>query len=397
MWTQNTNGILMSGVPIEHGKPIHLEHDDDLARCDFAPDGQLTFVHTPDDEFRRVHELMHARHTVMKRVKRQYSGVYQGIFDIVEDVRMHTKFWPWADFCTPKVIQESTAAFMAAEEKEMTEALSEHPEARGTWHDFAYRIRQCAVRIGLGHSPYSAVAGAGFASHTQESLAREVIELVIRNREGKAARTLQTVFPPPPQLGGVGRTGKGDGVKVLPNNGGTKQPVMEIIELPHTVAIPEATIGYRRTTSGSRLHRPSLFKPILPDKIFLRRSPQEPGGTILVDASGSMGSWDRVKEWCEKAPFGTIAYYSGTTRNKGKLFVYARNGRRAQDIVDPHGGNNIVDGPAMDWLMSQARPRLFITDRGFCGAPDSHAQVARLEVLERSGEITVKDYSTRSE
>src|SRR4029077_3292808 len=123
-----------------------------------------------------------------------------------------------------------------------------------------------------------------------------------------------------------------------------------------------------------------------------RRSPRQIDGTILVDASGSMGDFDQIKRWCELAPFGTIAYYAGNHRS-GKLFVYARNGKRAREIEDPRLGGNTVDGPAMDWLMSQAKPRLMITDRGFCGADDSIAQVARLEHLERLGEITVKDYS----
>jgi len=189
--------------------------------------------------------------------------------------------------------------------------------------------------------------------------------------------------------------GDGDirgGVKTPARNGAAKQPPMEIIELPHTEPIPEAVVGYRRATSGARLHRSSLRKPVLPQRLFLRRTPREPAGTILVDASGSMGDWDQVRQWCEKAPFGTIAYYAGNGRG-GKLFVYARDGKRAPEIVNPHMGGNTVDGPAMTWLLTQAKPRIMITDRGFCDAADSTLQVLRLENLERAGEIIVKDYA----
>jgi hypothetical protein len=38
-----------------------------------------------------------------------------------------------------------------------------------------------------------------------------------------------------------------------------------------------------------------------------------------------------------------------------------------------------------------------VTDRGFCGAPDSEVQVERLRQLERAKEIEVVDYSRRGE
>ena len=206
---------------------------------------------------------------------------------------------------------------------------------------------------------------------------------------------LQTVFFPP-QEEGDRPSDERFGVKNPAKNGKGKQPHMDIIELPHTECIPEAVRGYRRATSGSRLHRPSLRKPILPQRLFVRKTPREAGGTILVDASGSMGDWNEILQWCEKAPFGTIAYYAGNGRS-GALYVYARNGKRAREIVNPHMGGNTVDGPAMDWLLTQAKPRLMITDRGFCDASDSEIQVYRLAELERRGEIKVLDYAHKDE
>ena len=54
---------------------------------------------------------------------------------------------------------------------------------------------------------------------------------------------------------------------------------------------------------------------------------------------------------------------------------------------------NTVDGPAIDWLLSQQGPYVMITDRGFCGSDDSEAQVHRLARLERQGKVAVHDYA----
>jgi len=276
--------------------------------------------------------------------------------------------------------------------------LAEHPEFRGTWPDFAMRLRQCAVKTGMGGDCWRTIEDADFATNEQKSFAAEILGKMHDGKAKQAAQLLQAAFFPPVEVrqGNSGEEGKASGKKRPAQDGGIKQPHMDIIELPHTETIPDATVGYRRATSGSRLHRPSLRKPVLPQRLFIRRTPHEPHGTILVDASGSMGSWDRVKEWCELAPFGTIAYYAGNGTS-GKLFVYARNGKRAREIVKPGMGGNTVDGPAITWLMSQAKPRIMITDRGFCDANDSRAQVLRLEQLERAGEIKVMDYAHKDE
>jgi hypothetical protein len=127
--------------------------------------------------------------------------------------------------------------------------------------------------------------------------------------------------------------------------------------------------------------------------MFVKKAPVLPGGTILIDASGSMGDFDEIIKWMETSPFGTIAYYAGDTyRGCGWLYVYARKGWHAPEVKHLPDRENVVDGPAMDWLMKQARPRTFVTDRQFCGAADSTMQVVRLRRLEKQGELEVRDY-----
>lgn len=402
MWQQKTGSLLVTGVPVERGRPIHIEHDDGFARTDFdTKTGQVAVIHTPDSTFCRVHEIMHARHSDPKRMQRQYKYVNDGVWNVVEDCRIHLSHWPWPKGKTPPLIQDETQAFLDKDMGDCTKALAEDPKKRGTWADFATRMRQAAIKIGMGRDFYRAVEEAGFVDGNQQELASEMLNRIHANREGSVARQLEKVFfPPPPPLegGGYSTSGKdGSGRKVIAANSARERgPQMEIIELPHTERIPEAKIGYRRARSGHRMIRSLLRKPILPQRLFLRRTPRDAAGTILVDASGSMGDWDEIKKWCEKAPFGTIAYYSGNGRN-GWLYVYARNGKRAAKIVKPKGRGNTVDGPAMDWLLTQPKPRRMITDRGFCDVPDSLAQVARLGVLERAGEIEVLDYAHNDE
>jgi hypothetical protein len=386
---ENKRSILMSGVPASRGRPVHYEDSGDVAVTNI--DGRtnaVLSVTTPQDAFRRVHELMHARHTNIKDVKRTYAGICDAVQQIAEDCRLHLNHWPWREDATPDLVRESTRTYLAGEMQKVDKGLAENPAARGAWPDFATRLRQDAVRIGLGE-----YENARYVTSQQRDFADSLISLMSRGKTKLAAQMMQEAFFPPTTIEAPAPA-KRNGKKRLAE-GSRDKPAMEIIELPHTEAIPEAAYGYRRATSGSRLHRPSLRKPILPQRLFVRRSPQEPHGTILIDASGSMGDWDEVTKWCELAPFGTIAYYAGGSRD-GWLYVYARDGKRAREIVEPERRGNTVDGAAIDWLMTQAKPRTMITDREFCGALDSEAQIVRLDQLERAGEITVKDY-TRSE
>jgi hypothetical protein len=386
--------MLTAGVPLERGAPIHVEHDDQTAYTDFDRKGKVVAVHTPQSPLIRVHELMHARHTERRRYTKQYRDILPTVANFTEDVRLHTKFWPWRRGFTPKSIVAAAKSFIANERSEMAECLEKEKHKRGTWPDFAVRMRQVAVEGGIGRDYYHGAITADFVTEQQRELAINVINLCQRGKEGKAARLLQAAFFPPSSTeivngDGKERTGKKTGRAI----DGDRSPTMDIIELNHTEHIAEASVGTRLATSGSRLYRPALRRPVLPQRMFVRRAAIEAGGTILVDASGSMGSWDQVSRWCEKAPFGTIAYYAGGGGNHGWLYVYARNGKRAAEIVQPDGGNNTVDGPAMDWLLQQPGPRIMVTDREFCGAWDSTAQVVRLQILEAAGDITVVDYS----
>jgi hypothetical protein len=106
--------------------------------------------------------------------------------------------------------------------------------------------------------------------------------------------------------------------------------------------------------------------------VFTRKQKRPGGGTVLIDQSGSMNlDPDQVMELIAAFPAVTVATYAGSG-STGRLVVIARDGRRADPdhCYLPEGGN-VVDGPALDWLNSQAAPRIWVSDGLVTGAGTS--------------------------
>jgi hypothetical protein len=129
--------------------------------------------------------------------------------------------------------------------------------------------------------------------------------------------------------------------------------------------------------------------------LFMRRVRQKPGGTILIDASGSMhANAHNLTALCELCPTATVAYYSGYgSKGRGELCVYALNGKRfGKELPQKtiHGGN-AVDLPAIRWMMRLPKPWTLISDLGFCGGVIGSEQVAHalVERAKQRGDLTV--------
>ena len=93
----------------------------------------------------------------------------------------------------------------------------------------------------------------------------------------------------------------------------------------------------------------------------------KPGGTMLIDCSGSMGfSAEEVMEIINARPAMKVALYAQSRGRYGvgDLIIVVDNGMIA-DIYEAKskiGGGNVIDGPALMWLAEQQEPRIWVSD-----------------------------------
>ena len=152
---------------------------------------------------------------------------------------------------------------------------------------------------------------------------------------------------------------------------------MRVVKLPMPETCNSTVKRTALARSGARLNRARLVQAVLNRStigLFIRNRYLQ-GGTYLFDASGSMGlSAERLNELCRSVPAATVAYYSGWACQAhdgayGELVIYAENGQRATECDHMHGGNE-VDLFAIQWLLRQPSPRVYVGDGQFCGGPD---------------------------
>jgi hypothetical protein len=127
--------------------------------------------------------------------------------------------------------------------------------------------------------------------------------------------------------------------------------------------------------------------------LFSRRVRQKPGGTVVIDASGSMGvNRKNLSKLLELIPTATVAYYSGDEKAKGILVVYALEGKRYSGELPEETlrGGNSVDLPAIKWLLSMPKPHTLISDLQFCGGVLGSEVIAHalVERATKRGDLT---------
>jgi len=140
---------------------------------------------------------------------------------------------------------------------------------------------------------------------------------------------------------------------------------------------PPLTVNLQGRLKGSRAYRPADFgynpkyiNRYCIDKKIFKQKQRTLGGTILIDASGSMQfNGQDILDIMEILPAVTIAMYNGWSSH-GHLRVIARNGRRVtENYLNTHSGmGNVVDGPALDWLATMPSRRIWVSDMHVFGA-----------------------------
>ena len=120
------------------------------------------------------------------------------------------------------------------------------------------------------------------------------------------------------------------------------------------------------------------------------------GGTILLDYSGSMYlSSDDIDGLLKNAPMATIACYVSNKECKdGSLAIMAKQGRMIDnkcliEWCSRRGRGNVIDGPALYWLIKQEHPRIWISDGKVTGIGDEFSRLLAMEskILLRKGDI----------
>lgn len=119
------------------------------------------------------------------------------------------------------------------------------------------------------------------------------------------------------------------------------------------------------------------------------------GGTILLDCSGSMNLSIRdISNLLYRSPMLTVAGYAGIDGRNGSLAIFIKNGilaskRTVREWYEDMNQGNIIDGPALRWLIKQRQPRIWISDGKVTGIDDHYSSNLDIEaaILKKWGRI----------
>ena len=145
---------------------------------------------------------------------------------------------------------------------------------------------------------------------------------------------------------------------------------METHKPPLTVNLQGRLKSGRNYRPADYGYNPKFIHRWASDKQIFKQKQNVLGGTILIDASGSMSfSGQDILEIMSLLPAVTIAMYNGYS-NSGDLRIIGRNGMRVTEeyINDWSGGGNVVDGPALKWLATMPERRIWVSDMYIFGA-----------------------------
>jgi hypothetical protein len=190
-----------------------------------------------------------------------------------------------------------------------------------------------------------------------------------------------------------------EGILAPVTHGDATEGHMTVIDLRPKSAYTakEKKINMRYAPSGVHLNPTRFVSAIVQGDgkgLFSKRVRQKPGGTVVIDASGSMHpSIETLTALARKVPTATIAYYSGNERAEGILAIFANKGKRFDGILprETLRGGNAVDLPAVRWLMDHPKPWTFVSDLQFCGGARGSEIIAKalLERAEARGEVKI--------
>jgi hypothetical protein len=103
---------------------------------------------------------------------------------------------------------------------------------------------------------------------------------------------------------------------------------------------------------------PRYIHRLMIDGMVFAHKRRTAGASVLIDCSGSMGvTQQQVSTIAQRFPAGIVAGYSG-----GEIRILADKGRCVVAAPPAWAGSNECDGPALEWLLRQSAPRVWISD-----------------------------------
>lgn len=146
--------------------------------------------------------------------------------------------------------------------------------------------------------------------------------------------------------------------------------IRDRLPLTHTFE-PDLKPFVRDKLNDEGVYPKRLDRLPIDGRLFRTKGKMDIAGAVLIDDSGSMGLSDQhIQQLMHLMPGVIIAAYSGD-HSRGELKVLARRNRclNPASLSTQYGGN-VVDGPALLWLMEQRGPRVWISDGGVTGCGD---------------------------
>jgi len=382
---------------------------------------------TPEARFIRLHELAHARWTprtsATKAAKK--ASVSFDALQVCEDARIQLKLHGTGvneSALTGALTREQLAETVsrAVEFNQQRQLALLAVACVGTQNAAQLRelARDAAPSSETGRLLSSAISAADAIAHElHRKLPRRRDRLTFHNTI-EAARLLDSILglaaareeaeELPPASYGDTETADGDGTTTEPGHGiksgrpgrdhASDSGEMTIERLPCTVTTDALKLGRTRRANDSGTV-PRYIHRLMTDGRLFDTKRRAAGGTVLIDASGSMEiETTQIAEMLETAPAATVAMYSGNG-NSGILSIIAERGKIATPASIEHqrhraGGGNIIDEPALAWLSKQPAPRLWVCDGIVTGKRDRAANATltnRIRAIATRGQIRRAD------
>lgn len=147
-------------------------------------------------------------------------------------------------------------------------------------------------------------------------------------------------------------------------------------------------IGKKRRASNIGTHPRRISRLLTdPEKRVFDNSKRGVGGVVLIDGSGSMHlDTSDIIRITEASSGCTVAMYSthAGTRDGGRLFILAENGRMVESVEEERGYGNGCDGPALQWAIDKARrgePVVWVCDGHVTGWTDDDHDTLTMECV----------------